>query len=567
MTTNATIADAFSLLSKLMDIHGENSFLAKSYSIAAYHIERLPAPLAEMPSSELHNIKGVHASVAGKLPELLQTGKLQLLEDFLANTPPGVLELLHIKGLGPKKIHIIWKEMDIQSMGELEYACNENRLTRYKGFGAKTQQNVLDSIKFYNQNLGFYLYAAVEPLYEPVKQYLENLFGKNNVLPTGDFRRQSPVIGNLSFVINDSNENIKPKFETAYPPELLEEKEDSLLYKLTNGLKLQLFTGKGNVFQRQFTTSASDEFLETFYQSLSQETLASKDFASEEEIFEEARIPNIAPCLRETNEIITKAKTQKLPNLITVRDIKGIIHNHSDWSDGANTIAQMAEHLIAKGMEYLVISDHSKTAIYANGLSEDRIRAQHSLIDELNKKYAPFKIFKSIESDILSDGSLDYNEDILNLFDLVIASVHSNLGMNQEKAMSRLLKAIENPYTTILGHPTGRLLLSRNGYPIDHKTIIQSCVKHHVIIEINANPHRLDLDWSWIDYAIEQGALLSINPDAHSLVGFDDIRFGVLAAQKGGLEAKNNLSSFSRNDFEKFIAERKTSIRHDINHI
>ena len=222
-----------------------------------------------------------------------------------------------------------------------------------------------------------------------------------------------------------------------------------------------------------------------------------------------------------------------------------------------NSIEEMAKEAIRLGLQYLVISDHSKTAFYANGLSEERIIAQHGEVDELNKKLAPFKIFKSIESDILNDGSLDYSNDVLNSFNIVIASVHSNLKMTEEKAMMRLLKAIENPYTSILGHMTGRLLLSRNGYPVDHKKIIEACAANNVVIELNAHPRRLDMDWRWIDYALEKNVLISIDPDAHSIEGFADTKYGVMAAQKAGLTKDKNLSSYSLAEFEKFVEEQK----------
>ncbi len=219
-----------------------------------------------------------------------------------------------------------------------------------------------------------------------------------------------------------------------------------------------------------------------------------------------------------------------------------------------NTIEEMANELIKRGFEYMVISDHSRSAFYANGLNEERIREQHRYIDELNSKLNPFRVFKSIECDILNDGSLDYSNDVLSTFDLVITSIHSNLKMTEEKAMARLMGAIENPYTTILGHMTGRLLLSRNGYPVDHKTIIDACAKNNVVIELNAHPVRLDMDWRYIDYALEKAVLISINPDAHALDGFDDVRYGVLAAQKGGLFKEQNLSSFSLKQFEEWLA-------------
>ena len=246
-----------------------------------------------------------------------------------------------------------------------------------------------------------------------------------------------------------------------------------------------------------------------------------------------------------------------MPALLQVSDIKGIIHCHSDWSDGNNTIEQMATAAIAKGLEYLVISDHSKSAFYAKGLNEERIQQQHLYVDELNKKLAPFKIFKSIESDILNDGSLDYSNAILSTFDLVIASVHSNLKMPQERAMMRLINAIENPYTTILGHMTGRLLLSRKGYPVDYKKIIDACAANNVVIELNAHPSRLDIDWRHIDYALEKNVLLSIDPDAHSIDGFDDVRYGILVAQKAMLTKNRNLSSFSLKELELYLDKRK----------
>lgn len=554
---NSEIAELFELLSKLMDIHGENAFKAKTYSIAAYHIDRLPMPLSSTKREQVAGIRGIGSSIATKIFQILDTGSLDLLQQYLDETPQGVLEMLQIKGLGPKKIHVIWKEMGIGSVGELEYACIENRLTRYKGFGEKTQQNVLQALRFYNQNKGYFLYAQIEQIVPMVQQYLEKLFGKAHVLNTGQFRRQLPTIKELEFVIEEANNNIKPKFATAYPPQLLEETENQLLYKLTNGARLRLYTGKKNRLTQQFLTSASEEFLEGFFENEDLELFEKQIVQSEEEIFNDRKMSYIPPCLRETKEIIAKAKNGTLPELIQVSDVKGAIHNHSNWSDGNNTIEELAHALIDKGFEYLVISDHSKSAAYANGLSEERVLQQHQYIDELNRKLSSFKIYKCIESDILNDGSLDYEDELLKRFDLVIASIHSNLYMQEEKAMMRLLKAIENPFTTILGHPTGRLLLSREGYPVQHKRIIDACAANHVVVEVNANPHRLDLDWSWIEYAMSKNVLLSVNPDAHSIEGLEDIRYGVLASQKGGLTAAYNLSSFSRTAFETFILEQK----------
>jgi len=553
---NAVIAENFDLLAKLMDIHGEDSFRTRTYSAAAFNIEKLPMQLKDTPREKLFGIRGIGESVGRKVIEMLDTGKLSVLEDYIQNTPPGVIEMLHIKGIGPKKIHTIWKEMGIETIGELQYACQENRLTLYKGFGGKTQQNVLESIEFYLQSQGHFLYAELETVFPQVEGYLQKLFSPGKVRATGHYRRQSPTIEELEFVILAPNEDIKPRFLTAQPPELLEETDNSLLYKLKNGLKLRLHTGGTNRAAELFRTSGSPEFLDAFNKTFPGLKFRGDESEDDAIVFEKAGIPFIPPCLREMTGILETARKKKMPRLIQPEDIRSIIHSHSNWSDGTNTLEEMAEACIKKGFEYLVISDHSQTAFYANGLKEDRIRAQHKQVDELNKQLPPFKIFKSIESDILNDGSLDYPDSLLKTFDLVIASVHSNLKMTEEKAMTRLIKAIENPYTRILGHMTGRLLLSRNGYPVDHRKIIDACAANKVVIEINAHPRRLDIDWRWIGLAMERGVLLSINPDAHFIEGYEDVKYGVLAAQKGGLTKEWNLSSFGLKEFERWLEQK-----------
>lgn len=561
---NSAIADNFSLLSRLLDIHGENSFKAKTYSIAAFNIENLPVQLKDTPREKLFSLKGIGESVGAKVIEMLDTGSLAVLKDCIAKTPAGVIEMLNIKGIGPKKIHTIWKQMEIESVGELLYACNENRLTLFKGFGEKTQRNVQEAIEFYFQNQGNFLYAQIDEIFPQVDSYLKNLFSPANVHVTGAFRRQELVIHELEFIILEKNEAIKPKFQTAHPPELLEETIHSLLYKLKNGLKLRLYTGGKNKPEQLFLTTGSAGFLDAFHKQFPGITYPAGDFAGDEPVFTAANIPYIPPYLREFPAIIEKARTHSLPLVIQPCDVKGVIHSHSDWSDGTHTIEEMARACIGKGYEYLVISDHSKAAAYAKGLTEDRIREQHRYIDEWNSRFnrSPdgrpvFRIFKSIECDILNDGSMDYSNEILATFDLVIASVHSNLKMTEAKAMARLMKAITNPYTTILGHMTGRLLLSRKGYPLDHRVIIDACAANDVVIELNAHPRRLDLDWQWIEYAAGKNVLLSIDPDAHYLEGFHDIKYGVLAAQKGGLTKEQNLSSFSLRQFEEFLEQRK----------
>jgi DNA polymerase (family 10) len=279
-------------------------------------------------------------------------------------------------------------------------------------------------------------------------------------------------------------------------------------------------------------------------------------FSSEEEIFNSFGMQFIEPELREGLNEVELAKANKIPKLLELTDLKGILHNHSTYSDGLNTLKDMAVYCKELGYEYLGMCDHSQSAFYANGLKADRVMEQQREIDELNKKLAPFKIFKGIESDILNDGSLDYPEEVLKTFDFIVASVHSNLKMTEEKATARLLKAIENPYTTILGHPTGRLLLSRPGYPIDHKRIIDACAANNVIVELNAHPYRLDIDWRWIQYCIEKGVKISVNPDAHEKGGYHDMHYGVCAARKGMLTKEMCFNAMPLIEMEAYFKKK-----------
>ncbi len=464
--------------------------------------------------------------------------------------------MLKIKGLGPKKIGVIWKEMGIENIGELFYACEENRLLMYDGFGKKTQQNVVEAIQFFMSQIGSYLYAQVEQLSMELLVLLKRICSTENILLSGDFRRQDETISILEFVIAAPLNSIINEVKDLDEFRLINKADDSVSYKFKEGITLKLFSSTSeNFIATLFDTTGNEDFVNAFYKLYPKVKISGCE--NEEQFFKEAGIQYVPPFLRENAEILTLAAQNKIPDVIQPQDIKGIIHCHSNWSDGINTLEELATACKKSGKEYLVISDHSKTASYANGLSIERIIAQHALVNELNEQLKPFKIFKCIESDILIDGSLDYDEEILQSFDLVITSVHSNLKMIEDKAMARLLKAIENPYTTILGHMTGRLLLSRKGYPVDYKKIIDACAANKVVIEINAHPRRLDMRWQWISYALSKGVLLSIDPDSHSIAEFDNTLYGVLVAQKGMLTPANNLSSFSLKEFEDFLKIKK----------
>ena len=512
--------------------------------------------LSDIAPEKISAIKGIGASSAQKITELLNTGQLKILDEIILNTPPGVVQMLNIKGIGPKKINTIWKEMEIESIGELLYACKENRLKIYKGFGEKTQQSVTDNIEFYLKSQGSFLYSQVAELAATTQTYLEKMLPGKRIEITGAFCRQLEVINELEYVIESEQDFVENALQSTEGFELVEKDKQQLLYRTGTGLKVKIHLADANGFIHQLVHKASSlEFSEALH--LRFPLLAGTVCKTDKEYFAAAGLAYIAAPLREAAGSIELAANNNIPQVIQPADIKGIIHCHSNWSDGSNTVEEMAQAAISRGMEYLVISDHSKSAFYAQGLSEEKIREQHVYIDELNKKLQPFKIFKSIESDILNDGSLDYSNEILATFDLVIASVHSNLKMTQEKAMMRLLRAIENPYTSILGHMTGRLLLSRPGYPVDHDAIINACVANNVVIELNAHPSRLDMDWRHISMALERNAIISIDPDSHFIDGLDDTKYGVLVAQKAMLTSKQNLSSYPLQQFEAFIKERK----------
>lgn len=552
--TNEVIAANFSLLSKLMDIHGDNAFKAKSYASAAFSIDKLPVELSTLSHDKIFTQKGIGESTGKKIIEQLETGRLSVLDEYLSKTPEGIIEMLGIKGIGPKKIATIWKELEIETLGELLYACNENRLTLYKGFGEKTQTNIREAIEFYFNSLGSYLYQQMEEFEPKASEKLFKSFPGDQFLSTGAYRKQHEIVDILEWVTTASMEQLKAFF-IQHQFSIVTETSSYLSVKAIENITLGFYcTSSNTLFQKQFETSCSDHFLSAWKQTYLLDT--NQTYASEQDIFEKAGINYIPPYLREEASVIEKAKNNTLPKAIQPEDIKGIIHSHSKWSDGSHSLEEMAKAAKEQGLEYLVISDHSRSAFYASGLDIDRVMAQHQQIDELNQQLAPFRIYKSIESDILNDGSLDYPDEILATFDVIIASIHSNLKMPQEKAMMRLINAIENPYTSILGHMTGRLLLSRNGYPVDHEKIIDACAANDVVIELNAHPRRLDIDWRWIGKALDKGVLISINPDAHAIDGFKDCKYGVLTAQKAGLTRERNLSSFSREDFEAFLVQQ-----------
>jgi DNA polymerase (family 10) len=521
----------------LLELHEGNPFKIRSLQNASFKVERLPAGISSIPPEEVESIDGIGKGTSEKIRELLQRGSFAELDALVADTPPGVLDMLSIKGIGPKKVRSLWKELGVESIGELLYACNENRLVELKGFGTKTQEQIRHSIEYADSNKGKFHYAVAEALSTQLVHDLESSGTVRRVSFTGALRRKCEIIEVAGLVVSTDAHDSFTDYLKSHPladPGKFLLSESILSGVFVSGLKFEIHLTNAEDFEKVLyrTTGSQEHFVQLKELTYHKEPAGT----GEEEFFTTSGIPYLEPEFREGVFEFEWLKKGVLPRPVEYGDLRGILHNHTTYSDGVHSLEEMAVYCKGMGYDYLGICDHSQSAFYANGLKADRVRQQHEEIDRLNAKLAPFFIYKGIESDILNDGSLDYPDDVLSTFDFIVASVHSVLRMDEAKATARLIKAIENPYTTILGHPTGRLLLAREGYPLDMKKVIDACAANGVIIELNANPYRLDLDWRHIPYAVEKGVMISINPDAHRKEGYHDMHYGVCVARKGGLE-------------------------------
>ncbi len=558
---NKEISKVFSEAAKLMELHQANEFKIRSWQNAAFAIGRLETPLKVLSVEELNQIKGIGKSLSQKIFELLETGSLPDIEEYLEITPSGVVEMMRIKGIGPKKVALLWKELGVESPGELLYACNENRLIELKGFGKKTQDQIRSAIEYTISNKGFFHYAKLESVALEIVREMQNVNAFLHVELTGDIRRKCEVLSEIEIIfsakVTDSFQEQLKSLKTLENFEALSD-EEPLKFKNSDGIVIHFYAvAEVDFFYRLMITTGSDEHIQQLSQLPDFANASKISHANEIEVYRFLKLAYIEPELREGLGELELAMKNTLPVLVEFSDLRGSLHNHSTYSDGMHSLKQMATACKELGYEYLGICDHSKSAFYANGMNEERILKQHLEIDELNKELAPFRIFKGIESDILFDGSLDYSDAILKTFDFIVASVHSGLKMSIEKATERLINAVKNPYTTILGHPTGRLLLARQGYPIDHKAVIDACAENGVVIELNAHPYRLDLDWRWIQYALSKNVMISVNPDAHYVEGYHDMYYGVCAGRKGMLTKSMTFNSKSLAEIELFFTNRR----------
>lgn len=543
---NYDICSYLGLYAKLAELHNENAFKTRAFSTAAFNLKKVKEPLSQMSDDALTALPGVGKGVISAIKTLASSGTFPDLDALIAKTPPGILEMLKIKGLGPKKVSVIWHQMGVDTVADLFNACRENRLVELPGFGLKTQGEVMHAIQFMLNASGRFHYARAEEPAQKMLGALRNRFPNCQTELTGDIRRYCETLESIDIITTAAPAEVKDFCNESG----LQADGDSR-FRDSAGFLFQLHFAESAHFTHRWmeTTGNADHLKEIGFSNLS------ADASTEEDLYKSAGIPYIIPEWREGRG---ESRKQQPTNLIEYSDLKGVLHNHTLYSDGLHSLKEMAEHAVSMGLQYLGVCDHSKSAAYAGGLHWEQVLSQFAEIDALNAQWADFRIFKGIESDILSDGSLDYPDEALSQFDFIVASVHSNLKMNEDRAMQRLIRAIENKYTTILGHPTGRLLLVREGYPVNHRYLIDACAANGVCMELNANPYRLDLDWRWIEYAMEKGVMIAINPDAHEKEGYYDMYYGSLVARKGCLTKEMTLNALSLKEFTAWLSARRS---------
>ncbi|MBB4427844.1 DNA polymerase (family 10) [Bradyrhizobium sp. CIR48] len=532
-------------------LRGGNPYRAKAYSRAADSLAALAVPLDVLVAEDrLTEIPGVGDAIADTITKVHKTGSHPSLEKLRKEIPAGVLEMLAVPGLRPEKVLRLYKDLGIGSLSELEAAANDDRIKKMKGLGAALQTKILQNLAIAKSGEGrLHLHRAAALLAHAKDSIRKSRPELKRVTVAGDFRRGCELVGDLAIVA----EAVKPD-KTSTPS------ADGLQIRVSDrkhfGAALLFATGSaGHVEQLQ--ALAAEKGMRLVADGLHKgRTLIAGE---EAEIYRALGLPFIDPELREGRGEIEAALKGKLPKLVTDQDLRGILHCHTDASDGTETLETMAKATRRRSFEYFGVADHSKSAHYAGGLSVEEIAQQHRQADRLNKRFGKdFRILKGIESDILADGSLDYDDDVLERFDFVVASIHGRFKLDRKAQTQRLLRAISDPHTTIIGHMTGRQLQRRPGYEIDVEKVLRACAKHDVVVEINAHPWRLDLDWRWHRAALEFGCMLSINPDAHSIPELD--HWGVLMARKGGVSADRVLNAMTLTEITRYFGQKRLSL-------
>lgn len=559
MADKRRLADMLSEIALLLEFKGENPFKIRAYQSAAHTLEQFEGELTSlMEENKVADIKGIGKTIAGHVAEYLKTGDLSYYNELKESVPLVLFELVKIPGLGPKKAVALHEKLSINSIGELEYACRENRLLSLPGFGAKTQEFILRGIEYVKKSQGQFLLSDAWPVAEKIAEYLANHEVVVDARVAGSIRRRKEVVKDLDIVVASQMPEQVMEIVVNMPgvQRVVSRGATKTAILLTTGMNLDVrvvapeefvyalhhFTGskEHHVELRGLAKEGGYKINEYGIESVDGRRI---DIQDEQNFYTFLGLQYIEPELREGTGEIAAAARQGLPKLVEADNIKGALHVHTTYSDGSATLAEMATAAKERGWRYLGITDHSQTAVYARGLKPERLLEQRQEIERLNAADAGFTILAGIESDILPDGSLDYPDEILANFDFVIASVHSAFRQSETEKTRRIIKAMENSYVSILGHPTGRILLAREGYALDMPAIIQAAKDTGTIIEINANPYRLDLDWRWCRLAKEQGLLLAVDPDAHAVNDLEYMRYGLAVARKGWLAAKNIINT------------------------
>jgi DNA polymerase (family X) len=561
-----------------------NTFEVRAYENAARAVNSLDGDIVQLThQGKLKGVPGLGPTIIKRIEELVNTDHLAYYEELRKATPEIKLEMQRIPGVGPKKINAIYDQLHVQSIAELEQACHEDKVAKLPGFGKKTQEKILQGIAFLAQHGDRFLYPVAEQEAERIRAALATLPEIVRLEIAGSLRRRRETVKDIDMVASvadDAGEDVRRKimdFFTRQPSvQTVTGKGDTKSsVVLESGIAMDLRVVKDSQFPYTLHhfSGSKEHHISLRRRALSM-NMTINDYGlfkgkepdltlipcqDEADIYAALGMDYIEPELREDMGEIEAAVQHTLPKLVQESDLRGVLHVHSTWSDGQNTIRELAEACIARGFLYLGISDHSKTAAYAGGLTEDDLRRQHEEIDRLNEEYAGrLRILKGSECDILKDGTLDYADDVLATLDFVVASIHSNFKLSPREQTERMLRAIANPYVNIIGHPTGRLLLSRAGYELDMDAVIDAAAAHGVCIEINAHPSRLDLDWRLVRRARDKGIKIPIDPDAHTLDGLDDMRYGINVARKGWLSASDVLNTLKTESLLKFFQEQRT---------
>ena len=566
------IARTLEEIAEVLEIKGENPFKVRAYYNAARIVSGLTQDLdALIAKNELVEIKGIGKNLAEHIQELHKTGHLKEYEKIIQSVPGGVLQMLAIPGVGPKKVKVLWEKLKITDVTALEQCCHQGKIATLAGFGEKTQEKILAGIAQVKKHAGKFLYAqalnAAEPIFEKIKKHPK--VEKAEI--AGSLRRCKEIVGDADILAATDAPNAVSDFFAALPQveRVLAHGDTKSSVVLKTGMQCDLrcvseeafpfalhyFTGskEHNVALRQMAQERGMKLSEygLFKLKGKKETLV--PCKTEAELFEKFGLQYIPPEMRENTGEIGLARAHKIPKLVEAKDIRGVFHCHSTWSDGTATIEQMANGAKDLGLEFIGMADHSEAAHYAGGLTPEKIRKQFREIDSLNKKLKGIYIFKGIEADILTDGGMDLGDKVLSTLDYVVASVHSKFNMSETEMTKRIIKAVKNKNVRILGHMTGRLLLSREGYPVNIADVVKACVDYNVAIEINSNPMRLDIDWRHIPFAKEKGAMFVINTDAHAVKGIADYRYGVGIARKGWLTAKDVVNTRTVEEIQKWL--------------